>query len=1028
MLEHYWPSDQECKRCINTDAEATAEHVLLAIHEPMTLSLKQNGKVEGGHKSEYDFLDHILNTEYPVPILGAAGSGKSHIVRWVDAKLKVRPECANWHIKRIPKSASLRGVLTILLDGLEGADFERVRQDVKFVGDNLRTEQVADILIQFINHALSDLFRHSQLEKKTLIQSGKKISDAEIERFKMLERHSSGGLQALLGDPNFKQRLVHKEKCIYQLASRFTKGSTEGQWEDGVFVDEITLDDLNFQHDFNLDDLSADARTYIRNKGLTTNPKTHQEVVDLLNEVLDSAMNKAFSNFYQFHQGSFIDLFNDIRRHLKKQNRTLVVLVEDLASISAIKDVLLDSLLKDSTYAGVDELCSIRSVFAVTDGSAGYKSYAERSGTIGSRQGGVEWHIESTSSDEDTTIRRIEDFCGRYLNAARFGIARLEADYDRTGEHQDWPSVWHEDDQDLRDSVEQFGLSSKGYPLFPFNKAAIRALSFSHCSDSSGLKFKPRTIIIKILKGILENFREKYVSNEFPQFAITNNQLQITTELELALQSALGMQNIGSKNKTLISLWGYQARTLSELAHMLPPVIAKEFGCDDLLNVLTGTAPTPPKPSPVIINPHLVRPLVNPVDPPVDELSRLAIRVDEWFKANEIPQTESKLIRQDLRDAVVSWWKVGYREWVGVKELPKAWHGQNPPIYIHNNENNPDPLKRVGYFGDEKNGFGDDATRYKGFMIAFLRHKAMKGWSYPGGYDDYCRYQGFINEWVPVTCSNIVRKCREGAGAAIKTQINGAVLFYPSVGENSDSQKLKILCQTKEDLFGRLTTTGIADWDSYKLAEIANWKVRQEAWLGNFITGQNYALEGDVIKKYLRGAINSESPVPSEVQKKAQQAANELLRQFKYIDLIKGCNTQESFKQLLSEFKAVVTSLNDAKQYQVSNDMTARKVINLINKVNDAETWPVAKALLAFTGSFEAKKAVQSLNNFDEAKTRDLDCLLSTWKDIFDSSFGRLKTENIRRGGTERAEVKDNVQTKINECNDVLGQMRESLL
>jgi len=1030
MLENYWPTGEECKRCINTDAEATAEHVLLAVHEPMTLSLKQNGKIESGDKTEYDFLDHILNTEYPVPILGPAGSGKSHIVRWLDAKLKVRPECADWHIKRIPKSASLRDVLTILLDGLDGADFERVRADIKYVGDNLRTDQVADILIQFINHALSDLFDRSQVEKKNLIDTGNEPSAAKLERFSMLERHANGGLQALLGDPNFKKGLVHKEKCIYQLASRFTKGGTgeDDQWADGDFVDEITLDDLDFKYNFNLNDLSAEARTYIRNKGLTTNAQTHQEAVDLLNEVLQSAMHKAFSNFYQFQQGSFIDLFNAIRRHLKKQNKTLVVLVEDLASISAIKDVLLDSLLKDSTYAGVQELCSIRSVFAVTSGSSGYRGYAERSGTIGSRQGGVEWHIESSSSDEDATIRRIEDFCGRYLNAARFGSSQLEADYDRAGEHQNWPSVWHENDQDLRDSVEQFGVSSKGYPLFPFNKAAIRALSFTHCSESSVLKFKPRTIIIKVLKGILVSFREKYIENEFPKFVITDSQLQMPTGLAQALQSALSTQNIGDKNKALIAFWGYRATTLSELADMLPPAIAKEFGCDDLFNLLTDTAPVSPDPQPVIPIREHVRPVVNPIDPPIDELTRLARTVDGWFKNKEIPQQEAKLIRQNLRDAVTSCWKDFYGEWVGVKNLPKAWGESGPPIYIHHNANNPDTLKLFGYFGDEKKGYGDDAAKYKGFIIAFLRHRVMGSWRYNGGYEDYCRYQEFINDWVPVTCSNIVRKCREDAGEAIKTQINGAVLFHPTIGAKTDSQKLEILCQTADKLSPGLASTGIDDWDNYKQDKIDNWEQRQALWIGNFVTGENYALEGDMIKKLLRGAIDAESPVPREVQKKAQQASKSILLQFKHLELIKGCNTQDAFNQLLKEIKEVVEALNDAKQYQVTSDMTARKVINLIKKIGDDETWPVAKALLVFDAAFEPKKVVQNLNNFDEAKTRDLDQLLSAWKEIYAKNFGRLKIENIRRGSEERVEGKKYIHAKIKECNDVLIQLKESLL
>ena len=1029
MLEDYWPSNKECKSCINTDAEATAEHVLLAVHEPMTLSVWQNGIPEDGHKTEYDFLDHILKTEYPVPILGPAGSGKSHIVRWLDAKLKVRPECDDWHIVRIPKSASLRDVLTILLRDLKGTDFESVRQEIRSVGDNLKISEVADILIIFISHTLSDLFTHSQREKKDLIDSGKEISASEKERFKMLERHAAGGLQALLSDPNFKQRLVQEDKCIFQRASRFTKGKGGEPGHDD-FADSITLDDLDFQNNFNLDDLSLEARNYIRNKGMTTNPKVHQEAVDLLNEVMDVAMNKAFSNFYQFKQGSFIDLFNEIRRHLKAQNRTLVVLVEDLATISAIKDVLLDSLLKDSTYAGVQELCSIRSVFAVTDGSGALKSYTERSGTIGSRQGGVEWHIESNSADENQTISRIEDFCGRYLNAARFGSKRLKDEYDPAAEHQDWPAIWHANDEHQRESVEQFGFSPKGYPLFPLNKAAIRALSFTYCTEASVLKFNPRTILIKILKEILENFREKYVSNDFPDFNV-NSQLQITTELELAIYNALGINTLRNHQKirTLITYWGYQAETLAELARVMPPVIAKEFGCDELYNVLTETTPSQEKLTPQVVIPLRTSLEIKPVETPVDKLREIANDVDQWFKEEAIPQKVAASIRRVLRNAVDAHWKKSdYGKWLGVKNLPKAFT-KNETIYIHYNQNNTDAAKRMGFFGDEKKGFGDDAARYKGFLIAFLRHQVSQNWSYVEGYADYCRYQDFVDDWVAVTCGDIVEICRKKSENEIRLQLKAAVLFYPNIGTKSDVEKIEILCQTAENLSAApKARTGIEAWDDYKEEQIENWPSLQDAWLDNFLPGNYYALEGDVIKNVLRGAIDSENPVSTSLQKRAQQTARVLASTYTNIELIKGCNNQESFNQVLKDLKAVIETLADNKQFRVNSDMTPRKFINSVEKIRKANTWPATKALLELTSDFEAISALKNLNNFDADAIRNLDSLLEAWREVFMETFGRLKTENLRRGSGERSALRTEVQSKIDECSNVLKEIRESLM
>ena len=46
----------------------------------------------------------------------------------------------------------------------------------------------------------------------------------------------------------------------------------------------------------------------------------------------------------------------------------------------------------------------------------------------------------------------------------------LESSYVSSANNQDWPAVWHADDKEKRDLVEQFGLSSKVTRLFPLTK------------------------------------------------------------------------------------------------------------------------------------------------------------------------------------------------------------------------------------------------------------------------------------------------------------------------------------------------------------------------------------------------------------------------------------------------------------------------------------------------------------------------------------------------------------------------------
>ena len=62
---------------------------------------------------------------------------------------------------------------------------------------------------------------------------------------------------------------------------------------------------------------------------------------------MHSALKSLFSKLFNFNGGNFQELFQQIRRELLKQDRRLVILVEDMAAISAIEDVLIDSLIEE---------------------------------------------------------------------------------------------------------------------------------------------------------------------------------------------------------------------------------------------------------------------------------------------------------------------------------------------------------------------------------------------------------------------------------------------------------------------------------------------------------------------------------------------------------------------------------------------------------------------------------------------------------------------------------------------------------
>ena len=109
--------------------------MFMAVHQEMTFvqtSLATQHKIK---KTEAQILQEFLRDDPSgaviMPILGESGVGKSHLIRWLDVKLREREDSAVRHVIRIPKSSSLKSVLGRILDGLEGTRYEEIREQLR---------------------------------------------------------------------------------------------------------------------------------------------------------------------------------------------------------------------------------------------------------------------------------------------------------------------------------------------------------------------------------------------------------------------------------------------------------------------------------------------------------------------------------------------------------------------------------------------------------------------------------------------------------------------------------------------------------------------------------------------------------------------------------------------------------------------------------------------------------------------------------------------------------------------------------
>jgi hypothetical protein len=222
-LLDYWPNDDwdHASGCFFTDADSAPEAVFLAVHQPMTLQ-KQYFKSSAQPKpqKENDILLALLqpnpkNGTLIIPIIGDSGVGKSHMIRWLHAHLKLRADQKQRHVVRIPKSASMRRVLDLILEGLEGKKYEDLRKSIQ--GARLpKTDNEAS------NELMSKLL--------TELQNTSKTSDDQERRNHCSEK----GLQALIKEPQienyfFAQTDEDEDKwgVIARIAHRFVVGTKQ---------------------------------------------------------------------------------------------------------------------------------------------------------------------------------------------------------------------------------------------------------------------------------------------------------------------------------------------------------------------------------------------------------------------------------------------------------------------------------------------------------------------------------------------------------------------------------------------------------------------------------------------------------------------------------------------------------------------------------------------------------------------------------------------------------------------------------
>ncbi|WP_156904830.1 protein DpdH [Ferrimonas senticii] len=1034
-LMNYWPSQEGIRQCIRTEAEELAETTLLAVHEPMVL--RKDGMSSSTLSSDNDLLAEFMESERPLPIIGRSGVGKSHLIRWLDAKLATHPESVDWHRVRIPKNASLRQVLEKLLDGLEGELFEDARNKIHQVGEQKRVDELAEELLLEMGQQLTRIEVEARKEALHLRETGQ-LTPEKTEHLQARVKHCGrNGLRVMLNDPEIKDKFfLTPDHCIYQFAQRMLQGASNKTLEGKDY--KIHGKDLDFCDALELDDVSAPAAQYIQRSRLNTDARIRDEIADILNEVLGDATRVKFEQMFRYRGGSFQDLFKEIRQYLHQQGRTLVVLVEDMAAISAIEDVLIDSLLEEGIRDGERTLCPLRSAIAVTDG---YPGYVRRQGTIKTRAQ-AEWWIEESSDDQQQLMQRIINFCGRYLNAARYGAAELSIQYKQCDEHT-WPPVWHDSDGEA-DALQYFGQAERPHvPLFPLSRYAIEVLVKHHCLDGHGqLQFNPRLVINLVLLAIVRDSAVQVRQGTFPHggFAGINGELELQSEL-----IDLGIDDLG-RAMSLAAIWGGRAENLSQLRQRLPAQVAMAFGLPQLAQHLSqdgvsvvpiqpismptaggvGSAPTP-KAAPKAEAPAK--------DPFVKE-------VDAWLQqGTQLSQNTAK----DLRNALKKQLELKVDEELIAAKVKKSLTVNKVFMCSIPNANGNNEAMRMRFFDDKllKEPYATAAIRK--VTLALLRWASANngndiGYGYSHGAEDYIAIKDFMDQWLPAQLPIIINSQREAQlEKALQQHLKLAYQLALIDSSMTTEVKLNQLLLTANNLLsqnkelyrlgiGELRLDNAREVDRDYLAKaLAKWAEAQSAWL-DLVNSQNRAIAGDLVKiallradKQLRGVVDS------ALEKQVKRSHRDIEELEQGVKLFAGCSQKEEFEQLIERWLEVLTQLKKADKYPVDAPVKVETMRARIKSLTDENFWTMIKAVRAVALKEDVHQQWIALQQLPLQLAKKFGITIESWNTIHGQISARLQAENAGSDAQLVVDARERTESILNQTqNDLNSLMQES--
>lgn len=556
----------EATKIIPTEAETPTDGVFMATHSSIPLFLRDvvvNTK-RANKTNEEALLQAVMDqpADQPIlPIIGGSGTGKSHLVRWLRAKMP--PEVSRRDIFVPKHQMSLRGILDEILKYATGDRADELRHKVATAAEGFTNEDVAKLRLRS--------------ELALLIETQSSHADGSSEEQDLRTYLASReGLPALLGDDVFRDALLNETGPITRLVREKLKGKGPGD-KDEAFG--FTADNLNMS----VDDVSqAGAAAREVASDLISGSELREVAAKMLNEQLGPAVSQVFG----IGGADLKDLLVEVRHEFKKQGLELLLLIEDFSIFQGIQGGLLDAITLIPTQK--NDICPMRVVMAVTTGY--FRN--QMPDTVYTRV----YKVFDLDDPKPRVSFDTQALAARYMNAIRVGSQGLEQAY---ASKEETPNACEQ--CPVNDACHKAFGAVDGYGLFPFNKHVLDKAVKSKVVDE---RLSVRDFLTRILRPVLFKNHGDIDAGTFPpvdfdtefRAGAVGTLDSVEDEHQLATP---GNAEMSSRRVNLVRYWGPEGTGPRNLL----PTIHEAFGVPPITGLpgpgVIGVGPVPtPTPTP----------------------------------------------------------------------------------------------------------------------------------------------------------------------------------------------------------------------------------------------------------------------------------------------------------------------------------------------------------------------------------------------------------------------------------------------